>query len=254
MELKPGKKLFFASDFHLGIPNKSSSNEREKKIISWLSSIETEAQVVFLLGDVFDFWFEYKKVIPKGFVRLQAKIAQMCDNGIEIHYFTGNHDMWVFDYFTEELGVKMHNAEMEFNCNGKQFYIAHGDGLGPGDNGYKFIKKVFSNPFCKFLFRWIHPDIGIGIADFWSKRSRGENSANDEIFLGKEKEWLYIYCKEIISSRKVDYFVFGHRHLVLDLNIEEVSRYINLGDWFKACNYAEFDGLELTLKEFNKTE
>jgi len=250
MILESGKKIFFASDFHLGAPNEISSISREKKIVAWLNSIENEAQEIYLIGDVFDFWFEYKRVIPKGFVRLQAKIAQLCDNGIKVHYFTGNHDIWVFDYFSKELGVKMHYNEIEIEINSKKFFIAHGDGLGPGDKGYKFIKKVFSNPICKFLFRWIHPDIGIRIADFWSGKSRSKNGPIDEIYLGKENEWLAIFCEEKLKEEQFDYFIFGHRHLVIDINVGKNSRYINLGDWFNSCNYAAFDGENLILKEY----
>ncbi|MEI6523037.1 MAG: UDP-2,3-diacylglucosamine diphosphatase [Bacteroidota bacterium] len=250
MILEPGKKIFFASDFHLGVPSEQASVEREKKIISWLNSIEKDAQEIYLIGDVFDFWFEYKKVIPKGFVRLQSKIAQLCDNGIKVHYFTGNHDMWVFEYFSKELGVKMHYKEIEIEINSKKFFIAHGDGLGPGDNGYKFIKKVFSNPVCKFLFRWIHPDLGIALADFWSGKSRSKNGPTDEIYLGKENEWLAIFCKEKLKEKYFNYFIFGHRHLVIDIEVGDNSRYINLGDWFKSCNYAIFDGENLILKEY----
>ncbi len=243
-------KVYFASDFHLGAPNKAKSLEREKRIIRWLEMVEHDASDIFLVGDVFDFWFEYKHTIPKGFARLQGKIAELTDKGIKVHYFIGNHDMWVFNYFEEELGVKMYRDNTEFEFNGKKFLVGHGDGYGPGDYGYKFIKKVFANPICQWLFGWIHPNIGIGIANFWSGRSRSANAGNDEKFLGAEKEWLAIFSKETLQEKHFDYFIFGHRHLPLDLEVGESSRYINLGEWIKYNTFAVFDGSKLELKEF----
>jgi len=242
-------KIYFASDFHLGVPNAKKSREREKQIIDWLEVISEDAEEIYLLGDLFDFWFEYKKAIPKGFVRFQAKLAELCDRGIEIHVFTGNHDMWMFNYFEEELGVKMHRNPIKKEWNGKKFILGHGDGLGPGDLKYKFIKKVFANPICIWLFGWIHPNIGIGMANFWSGSSRKVNEKKDEIYLGDENEWLLQYCKTELKSEHTDYFVFGHRHLVLDLEVGENSRYINLGHWFREPHYAVFDGENLLLKK-----
>jgi UDP-2,3-diacylglucosamine hydrolase len=248
MQLQPGKKLYFASDFHLGIPSGTPSAHREKRIVEWLDKAATDAQVIFLMGDVFDFWFEYKKVIPKGYTRLLGKLAELSDSGIELHYFTGNHDMWVFTYFTEEMNMVMHRAVYEFTCNGKHFHIGHGDGLGEGDHGYKFIKKVFANPLCQFMFRWVHPDLGVGLADYLSRRSRRKTGKLDEVFLGEEKERLIGYCNRQVKHKATDYFIFGHRHLLIDYAIGENSRYINLGDWFKGGHYAEFNGTTLELK------
>ncbi len=245
------KKIYFASDFHLGAPNEEQSKARERRVIDWLDMASKDASDVFLVGDVFDFWFEYKHSIPKGFARLQGKIAQLTDNGIRVHFFIGNHDMWAFNYFEEELGVKMYRDNTEFEFDGKKFLIGHGDGYGPGDYGYKFIKKVFANPICQWLFGWIHPNIGIGLANFWSGRSRSANSGSDEKFLGEENEWLAIYAKEVLQKKHFDYFIFGHRHLPLDLKVGELSRYINLGEWINYNSYAMFDGLDLKLEVFN---
>ncbi|MGK0384331.1 MAG: UDP-2,3-diacylglucosamine hydrolase, partial [Bacteroidia bacterium] len=209
-------KIYFASDFHLGVPNKEKSRERERLLVKWLDKISQDAAEVYLVGDLFDFWYEYKTVVPKGFVRFQAKIADLCDKGIQVHLFTGNHDMWMFNYFEEELGVKMHREPITKELNGKKFFIGHGDGLGPGDHGYKFIKKVFSNPLCIWLFKWLHPDIGVGLANFWSGRSRDANLESDEVYNGDESEWLLQYCKSVLKKEHFDYFIFGHRHLVLD--------------------------------------
>jgi UDP-2,3-diacylglucosamine hydrolase len=249
--LQPGKKIYFASDFHLGVPNKEESLRREKKIVEWLDMASKDAQEVFLVGDVFDFWYEYKRAIPKGYVRIQGKIAELTDAGIQVHYFIGNHDMWAFNYFEEELGVKMYRQDyVDFEWSGKKFRIGHGDGLGPGDHGYKFIKKVFANPFLQWLFGWIHPNIGIGIANFWSGRSRMANAGEDQKFLGEENEWLAAYCRDVLKNNHYDYFIFGHRHLPLDIQVGKNSRYINLGEWVNYSSFAVFDGKELVLKDF----
>ena len=247
--MKPGQKIYFASDFHLGIPDYSSSLEREKKIVRWLDIIKQDAAEIYLLGDVFDFWFEYNAVVPRGFVRLLGKIAEITDSGIPVHWFTGNHDMWIFDYVPKELNVQLHRAPIQKEYNGKKFYIAHGDGLGPGDYGYKFIKKVFASRMCQWLFARIHPNLGIRIARYWSGKSRVATGRNDEKYLGDEKEFLVVHSKEILAKGHFDYLIFGHRHLPLDIPLEK-SRYINLGDWVRYFTYAVFDGNELKLLKF----
>lgn len=249
--MKPGKKIFFASDFHLGVPDRNSSLAREKKVVSWLDSIKNEADEIFLMGDVFDFWFEYSSVVPRGYTRLLGKLAELSDAGIKIHFFTGNHDMWAFDYFPQELNIPVYKEPITRTFNGVKFYLGHGDGLGPGDKGYKFIKKIFSSKVCQWLFARLHPNFGIKLAHFFSKKSRISNAETDEIFLGEEKEWLVVFSKDILKKEHFDYFIFGHRHLPLDIKLNEKSRYINLGEWVKSCTYAEFDGRELELKKFN---
>lgn len=249
MQIPTGKKIYFASDFHLGAPNFETSLVREKKITSWLDSIKKDAFEIYLVGDVFDFWFEYKTVVPKGFVRLQGKIAELTDSGIKIYYITGNHDMWAFGYFNKELGVELHKKPIEKSYNNKTFFIGHGDGLGPSDKGYKFIKKIFSNSFCQWAFARLHPNFGVGLANYFSTKSRIANGINDEKFLGEENEWLIQYCKEKINKTHFDFFIFGHRHLPLDIKIKN-SRYINLGEWISYCSFAEFDGENLILKNF----
>ena len=246
----PNKKIYFASDFHLGVPTYEISLAREKRIINWLESIEHDAQEVFLLGDVFDFWFEYKNAIPKGFVRLQGKIANLTDKGIKVHWFLGNHDMWIFDYIPKELGVELHQAEIERTFNDKLFFIGHGDGLGPGDNGYKFIKKVFRAKFFQWCFARLHPNLGIGMANFWSRSSRKKTGEADAVFYGEDKEMLIQFCKEKVKEKDYNFFMFGHRHYPMDIKISESSRYINTGDWFKKDTYAVFDGEKMELLEY----
>lgn len=252
MTLPEGKKIYFASDFHLGVPDANSSLEREKRVIRWLDSIEGDAAEIFLVGDIFDFWFEYKRAIPKGFARLQGKIAQLTDRGIIVHFFTGNHDMWMFDYFPAELGVQLHRAPIERTWNNRLFYIGHGDGLGPGDKWYKFMKRCFEARWTRWCFARLHPNFGIGMANFWSRKSRAATGTSDRLFLGEDNEWLAIYSKEQLQEKHRDYFVFGHRHLPMDIRLNERSRYINLGEWLYYNTYAVFDGNELTLEKFER--
>lgn len=246
------KKIYFASDFHLGVPNYEKSLVREKRIVKWLDEIKHDAQEIYLMGDLFDFWFEYKYTVPKGFVRLLGKIAEISDSGIPVILFTGNHDMWMFDYLPKELGVTIHRSPITKTYNGKTFFIGHGDGLGPGDKGYKFIKKVFANPFCQWLFARLHPNFAMSMANFWSRKSRLANGPKDEKFLGEENEWLVVYSKEKLKTQHFDYFVFGHRHLPLDIKLNNTSRYINLGEWITYNTYAVFDGEKLELKNFTQ--
>lgn len=250
--LKPGQKIYFASDFHLGAPDKASSLEREKKLIRFLDECSTDAAEIFLVGDLFDFWFEYKRAVPRGFVRVLGKIAELCDRGIPIHVFTGNHDMWIFDYLPSETGVKLYRDPIVREWNGKKFMIGHGDGLGPGDYGYKFIKKVFASKVSQWLFARLHPNFGIWLADFWSRKSRSHTGGSDAVFLGEDKEWLVQYSKEILEKEHFDYFIFGHRHLPLHIQLNEKSKYINLGDWIQYYSYAVFDGEKTELLTYKR--
>ncbi len=245
------KNIYFASDFHLGSPNHQESRKREDRIIRWLNAIESSCSELFLMGDIFDFWFEYHEVVPKGFVRLQGKLASMTDAGIKIYFFKGNHDMWVKDYFTTEMGIEVISDELIMERNGKSFYLHHGDGLGPGDEKYKLLRKVFRNPICQWLFSIVPPRIGLGIANWWSGSSRVANK-KEEAFHGEAFEWLAIYAKEQLEKRHYDYFVFGHRHLPLEIDLNGKSKYVNLGEWINFNSYAVFDGKELTLNYFEK--
>lgn len=251
-QLAQGKKIYFISDFHLGVPNRESSLERERKIVRWLDSIKPDVQILYLMGDVFDYWFEYSHAVPKGYVRLLGKLAELSDAGVEIHYFTGNHDMWVFDYLPEEIGLELHRNPIQKEYNGVKFFLGHGDGLGPGDHGYKFIKKVFSNRFSQWLFARIHPNTGIKLMQYFSKKSRIATGDSDEKFMGEDKEWLVIFSKEILKKQHYDYFIFGHRHLPLDIHLNQSSRYINLGEWINHQTYAVFDGSIVRLEKFGR--
>ena len=252
MQLSPGKKIYFLSDFHLGAPNYEQSLVREKKIVRFLDEIRHNAAVIFIVGDMFDFWYEYRTVVPKGYVRLLGKLAELTDAGISIHFFVGNHDMWMNDYLQKELNIPVYYEPKEFEFNQRKFLIGHGDGLGPGDHGYKLLKKVFRNPVCQWLFGILPPYVGVGLANYLSRRSRAQTGAVEETFLGEDKEWLIIYCKEVLQQNKVDFFVFGHRHLPIDFRLSDTSRYINLGDWIRYFSYAAFDGEQLILEYYKK--
>lgn len=244
------KAIFFASDFHLGLDTaEQTSQEREKKIIQWMSSILEEAEALYLLGDLFDYWFEYTAVIPKGYVRFLAKIAEFTDRGIPVHVFTGNHDMWMFDYLVTELGVQLHRQPIEVTLHHKRFLLGHGDGLGPGDHGYKFIKKVFASPINQWLYARLHPNLGVPLMKYFSQQS--SDKQNDH-FAGPEKEWLTIYAEERLRDEHFDYFIFGHRHLTIDHTLSNGrSRYLNCGDWLSYDSYIKYDQTGLKLLTYS---
>ncbi|MEI5985832.1 UDP-2,3-diacylglucosamine diphosphatase [Sphingobacterium sp. PU5-4] len=243
-------KIYFASDFHLGSYPTSHSLDRERRIVAWLDHIKTDAKELYLVGDIFDFWFEYASVVPKGYIRFLGKLAELADLGVKITLFKGNHDMWMFGYLKQELGAEVVSNEKVLQIDGKRFYIHHGDGLGPGDAKYKFLKKIFRSRFCQWLFARLHPNLGIGIATRWSKHSRIANN-NEEKFLGEENEWLIVYSKEILQGEHYDYFIFGHRHLPYERSIGNHSTIVNLGEWINYNTYAVWDGEQLTLETWN---
>ncbi|WP_166383848.1 UDP-2,3-diacylglucosamine diphosphatase [Polaribacter sp. 11A2H] len=234
------KKVYFASDQHFGAPTPEASFPREKKFVAWLDEVKKDAEAIFLQGDLFDFWFEYKTVVPKGFVRILGKIAEIKDSGIPIYFFIGNHDLWMNGYFEKELNIPVYKEPQEFLINNKKFLIGHGDGLGPGDYGYKRMKKVFTFPLFKWMFRWLHPDIGVSLGHYMSVKNRLISGDDDAKYLGDENEWLVQYCKQQLAQQHYDYFVFGHRHLPLEIKLEENSTYINIGDWIQYFTYGEF--------------
>ena len=246
------KKTFFASDFHLGLDAQITSAARERQVCRWLDAIAPEAEAIYLLGDMFDFWFEYKTVIPKGYSRLMGKLAELSDADIPIYAFTGNHDLWMFGYFEQEFGIPVYRKPIEREIQGKSFLIGHGDGLGPGDMGYKRMKKVFIHPLSQWLFGWLHPDFGTRIASFSSQKSRAATPPEERAWLGEEKEWLLQYCnRKLELGVEPDYFIFGHRHLPIDWLLKNGrSRYINLGEWLHHCSYAVFDGETLDIRFF----
>jgi UDP-2,3-diacylglucosamine hydrolase len=244
------EKIYFASDFHLGTPNMVESHKREKKIVQWFTEIEKDAKAIYLVGDIFDFWFEYNKVVPKGFVRLLGKIASLTDNGTPVHIFAGNHDLWMRDYLETEIGVSIHRGNIIIQEGNRKILIGHGDGLGDGDYFYKILKKIFTSKICQWIFSRFHPNFAFTLAHIWSNNSR---KSGDEIqFSSKEKEILFGYCQQQQKLNPLDYYVFGHRHLPLELMIDEQAKYINTGDWLQYYTYAVLDNGKLELRTYNK--
>ena len=242
------EKLYFASDFHLGSPNLEDSHKREKQIIQWLTEIEKDAKAIYLVGDIFDFWFEYNKVVPKGFVRLLGKIANITDNGTPVHLFVGNHDLWMRDYLEAEIGVSIHHGNIIIQEENKKILIGHGDGLGDGDYFYKILKKIFISKICQWIFARFHPNFSFTLAHTWSKSSR--KSCEEAKFSNKEKEILFGYCQEQQKINPVDYYVFGHRHIPLEIEINNKATYINLGEWISQKTYGVLEKGILKLENF----
>ena len=247
-KLPDGKKLYFASDFHLGVPNREQSLERERKIVRWLEEVKSDAAAIFLIGDLFDFWFEYPSVIPKGFIRFQGKLAELRDSGIPIYMFVGNHDMWMSDYFEEELGIPTFHHPITIETLDHKIQLGHGDGLGPGDYGYKFLKFFFKGRIFQWMFKWIHPTVGVGIATFWSKRSRLGQEKKADAFMG-EQEWLYQHCLKVQEVDHHDYYIFGHRHLPIQMKGDSFE-YINLGEWVNHYTFGVYNGSGMKLETF----
>lgn len=252
MHIPPGKKIYFSSDNHLGAPTPAESLPREKKFVRWLDTVKEDAAAIFLLGDLFDFWFEYRTVVPKGFVRVLGKLAEISDSGIPIHFFVGNHDLWMRDYFETELQIPTYREPKKFVFNDKVFLIGHGDGKGPGDKGYKRMKKVFENRFFNWCFRWFHPELGMRLAQYLSVKNKLISGEEDKKFLGEDKEWLALYAKRKLETQHYDYFVFGHRHLPMEIQVGEQATYYNLGDWITQYTYGVFDGESFQLKTFEE--
>jgi|TARA_B100000085_G_scaffold30085_2_gene24831 UDP-2,3-diacylglucosamine hydrolase len=251
IKLNPSKRIYFCSDNHLGSPNRNLSLEREKIFITWLDQIKTDAQAIFFLGDLFDFWFEYKKVVPKGFTRLFGKLAELSDSGIDLFFFVGNHDCWIGNYFEDELGINVFHKKVDLNIDNYNILIGHGDGLGPGDNKYKFLKLLFRNPILKKLFSFIHPDIGISLGSFLSQKNK-ILSGSEKVFESEDKEMLFSYCKDVLKTKYYHFFIFGHRHIPLELDLGNNSKYFNTGDWITHFSYLVYDGNSFNLNYFNK--
>lgn len=234
------------------MPDHTSSLEREKKIVRWLDSIKHDASEIYLVGDLFDFWFEFKTVVPKGFTRLLGKLAELSDSGIKLHIFHGNHDLWQFGYLEKELGCTVYNKPITVTLGSKVFYIAHGDGLGPGQRWFKFILGIYRNYFFQRLFAFFHPNIGISIANWFSARSKQHTFTENAVYYGDDKEYLMQYARAFLRNHPVDYFIFGHRHLPMIKDVSETSKYVNLGDWMVYNTYAVFNGTSLALKKFEE--
>ncbi|HOW25628.1 MAG TPA: UDP-2,3-diacylglucosamine diphosphatase [Bacteroidales bacterium] len=248
-------KIYFASDFHFGIPDAESSLEREKKLVRWLEEVRKDAAEIYLMGDLFDFWFEYQTVIPKGFTRFLGKLAEITDSGIPVHLFRGNHDIWAFHYLQKEIGLVLHRDPEIREWNGMRFYLAHGDGLGNGDRGYKFLKKVFEFPFNQWLYRWLHPDIGSAMGLYFSRKSKYAHIAQekkDANSINIPTERLYEYSWQVLKKDPdIRFFIFGHHHLPTHKKIGETAEFFLIGDWITHFSYVVFDGKEAELRYYS---
>ncbi|MBT3385078.1 MAG: UDP-2,3-diacylglucosamine diphosphatase [Prolixibacteraceae bacterium] len=241
------KKIYFVSDVHLGAQALKNNHERELLFVKWLDEIKNDVTELYLLGDIFDFWFEYKKVVPRGFIRVLGKIAEIADRGIPVHFFTGNHDLWVFDYLPKELGVILHTQELITEISGKKFFLAHGDGFDPEDKGYNLLKKIFTNKKLQWLFSRLHPNFAFYLAHEWSKSSRLSKIKIEEKFKVKN-EGMYKFAESFLKKEQIDYFIFGHRHQMVDVEINRDTKFILLGDWISNFSYGVFDGEKFELK------
>ncbi len=247
------KNIYFASDIHLGSDVFEAPLEVERRFVRWLESIKNDAKVLYLLGDIFDFWYEYKYVVPRGFTRFLGKISEMTDLGVEVHFFTGNHDIWVYDYLPKETGVIVHTRPFTTEINGKKFYLAHGDGLGDDSRSFRLIRSIFHNKVCQKLFGSIHPRWSFAFAHAWSKHSRKTGLANPAEYFGEEKEHLVLYSKQYVQQfPDTDYLIYGHRHILLDLMLSHRSRMMIIGDWLQYFSFAVFDGEDLFLEQFEE--
>jgi UDP-2,3-diacylglucosamine hydrolase len=252
--LNQSKKIYFASDVHLGASVLKHNRERELLFVRWLHRIRKDAEIIFLLGDIFDFWFEYRKVAPQGFVRVLGALAEICDSGIPVHFFTGNHDIWVFDYLPRETGMIIHHEPLETELWGKKFFLAHGDDLGKTDLKYQLLTRFFHNKLAQWAFAKIHPDLSFRLALYWSKNSRLSRGIDGEDFLGEDREHQIIFAQHKLKEKYFDYFVVGHRHIALDFQLTANSKMIILGNWFKECTYGVFDGYTFRLEKiFDET-
>lgn len=246
------KNTYFVSDFHLGIPNHQESAIREKLIVSFLNSIKPQCAELYIVGDIFDFWFEYKTVVPKGFVRLLAKLAEFVEDGIPVHIFHGNHDLWQFGYLEQEIGCKVYSKPIIKTIAGKKLYIGHGDGLGPKQHKFKFILSVYRNYFFQRLFAFFHPNIGIGLANYFSQKSKEETYSDNHAFYG-ENEFLIQHARNFLKHEHIDYFIFGHRHLPMMYRLNKQSNYVNLGDWIEYNTYLQVSENEIIIKSHTNT-
>lgn len=236
------KKIYFASDLHLGAPNPAQSRIREKHFINWLRSIEHEVAELILLGDIFDFWFEYKRAIPKGFVRLLGTLADFTDKGIPVHLFSGNHDLWFEQYLPEEIGVTIHKTPQIRAFFGRTYYFAHGDGLGPGDHGYKMMKKVVTHRFSQWMFHRFHPNFGIGLAHLFSDKGGNHNYENVRDHEARHRgqdDYLYHHSREVLATQEIDCFIYGHRHVMVQEELSPGCEVVILGDWIQYFSYLE---------------
>lgn len=250
------KNVYFLSDAHLGSLAISHGRTQERRLVRFLDSIKEKAAAVYLLGDMFDFWYEYRYTVPKGYTRFLGKLSELCDMGVEVHFFTGNHDIWAYEYLEKECGVTLHKQPLTTDIYGKLFFLAHGDGMGDPDRKFKMLRWIFHNRACQYLMSALHPRWGIALGLKWAKQSYIKHKETDEAtYMGENKEHLVLYTKEYMKSHPdIDFFIYGHRHIELDLMLSKKVRMMILGDWISQFTYAVFDGEHMFLEEYVEGE
>jgi UDP-2,3-diacylglucosamine hydrolase len=250
------KNVYFLSDAHLGSRAIQHGRTQERRLVNFLDSIKHKADAVYLLGDMFDFWYEFRTVIPKGYTRFLGKLSELTDTGVEVHFFIGNHDIWCGDYLTKECGVIMHYEPLTIEIHGKEFYLAHGDGLGDPNKMFQFLRYMFHSITLQTLFSALHPRWSMEFGLNWAKHSQLKREKNRELdYMGEDKEYLVVYSKQYLKSHpNINFFIYGHRHIMLNLMINKTARTIILGDWINSFSYAVFDGKTVFLEEFIEGE
>lgn len=246
--------IYFISDAHLGSQVITNNRKHEQKLVRWLEMVRKDATAIYLLGDMFDFWFEYKTVVPKGYVRFLGKLAELVDAGIEIHFFIGNHDIWTFGYLENEVGLIVHKGPFVTRLGNKTFYMAHGDGLDSRDHGYHFIRHIFHSKTAQKLFGYVPPRLGQGLGYTWSKNNRKKILHLENKYLGENDETIVVFAKQYAENNEVDFLIFGHRHIFLDLEIKNRKRVIILGDFVGIYSYGVFDGEDFRLEYYTEEE
>lgn len=250
-ELAGRKRVYFISDAHLGSRMLSDPRAHERKLVAWLDRVKEDARAVYMVGDMFDFWFEYRTVVPKGFVRFLGKVAELADMGIEMHFFTGNHDLWTFGYLEQEVGVQVHRRAERVQLGDKCALIAHGDGLSSDDHAFKLLRSIFHSRTCQRLFRLVPPQIGQNFGYAWAKKNREKLRPEDTEYKGEAAEPLVLYAKRYLATHPdVDMVIFGHRHIQLDLQLHGGKRVVVLGDFISLFTYGVFDGENFWLENF----
>jgi UDP-2,3-diacylglucosamine hydrolase len=250
------KNIYFLADAHLGSLAIPHQRTQERRLVRFLDSIKHKASAIYLLGDMFDFWNEYKYVVPKGYTRFLGKISELTDMGVEVHYFTGNHDIWTYGYLEKECGVILHTQPETVEIYDKIFFLAHGDGLGDPDAKFKFLRKMFHNRTCQKLLNFVHPWWGMHLGLNWAKHSRLKRADGKEApFMGEDKEYLILFTKEYMKTHSnIDYFIFGHRHIELEMKMSRKTELVILGDWIWQFTYAVFDGEHMFIQQYIEGE
>jgi UDP-2,3-diacylglucosamine hydrolase len=247
-----GSLTYFISDLHLGARSTADRLAGERRVVSFLKSIKPTAKRLYLLGDVLDYWFEYRTVVPRGYVRFFGALAELADAGVEITWFIGNHDIWIFDYLPSEIGLRVVDGSEVADIDGRRFFLAHGDGLGKLKPGFRLIRSVFRNRVCQRLFAAVHPRWTVPLAMKWSASSRRAGGDGPAVSMGDNEPYVAATRLILDADPSIDFFILGHRHVLMDREIADGARLIILGDWIYHFSYAVWDGERLSLQKYTE--